>query len=309
MLGVGARRRARPEKGWFMTATDSTSGKTQAASGAPVLPLFFKEVAALDAGVHGALKLDRSSGFGYAIVANALPLGLSEISLAAQYYPVVVTGGPNPRPVAILGYRVGENLFVDETGNWLADSYIPAYVRAYPFILIEPPNSDTVYLGVETTTKLLGATGTALFEDGKPTEIVAEAMKFAMAYREDLKRGADFAGALAAAGVLQAHEARLNFVSGGVARLDGFQVIDPAKLEAVADAAFLDWRKRGWLGGLYAIQHSSTRWGQIVNLANGRRAEGVKPEGTVQTDTVAPKKARSGRSGSASRVKKPQTQD
>jgi hypothetical protein len=234
-------------------------------------------VAVLDVRTHGALKLDRSKGFGYAAIANALPLGLSEIALAAQYYPIVVTAGPNPMAVAILGYRAEENLFVDAKGEWLPDTYIPAYVRAFPFILIEPPGADTIYLGIETTVPLVGTEGEALFIDGKPTGLVTEAMKFAMAYREDLKRAADFVKALDGFGLLQANEARLNFKSGGISRLDGFRVIDPVKLEGLEDTAFLDWRKRGWLGSLYAIMQSGTRWGHIVNLANGRRAEGVQP--------------------------------
>jgi len=260
-----------------MTATGPVSGGTETAN-APVLPLFFKEVAALDAGTHGALKLDRSKGLAYAAVANALPLGLSEIALAAQYYPIVVTGAPNPMAVAILGYRADENLFVDDKGEWLPDTYIPAYVRAFPFILIEPPGADTIYLGIETGAKVLGKKGEALFVDGKPTEVVTEAMKFAMAYREDLKRAGEFVKTLDTSGLLQPNEARLNFKSGGIARLDGFRVLDPVKLETLEDATFLDWRKRGWLAPLYAVMQSSTRWGQIVNLANGRRAEGVKPE-------------------------------
>jgi SapC len=261
-----------------MTATGPVSGEAQVASAPPSLPLFFKEVAALDAGTHSALKLDRSKGFGYAAVANALPLGLSEIALAAQYYPIVITSGPSPMAVAILGYRAEENLFVDAKGNWLADTYIPAYVRAFPFILIEPPGAETIYLGIETKAPLFGKKGDALFVDGKATELVTEAMKFAMAYREDLKRAAEFVKALGAFNLLQANEARLNFKSGGIARLDGFSVVDPVKLESLEDTAFLDWRKRGWLGSLYAVMQSGTRWGQIVNLANGRRAEGVKPE-------------------------------
>jgi len=261
-----------------MTGTGPVAEGT-AATSAPALPLFFKQVVALDAGAHGGLKLDRSKGLSYAAVANALPLGLSEVAVAAQYYPVVVTGAPNPMAVAILGYRAEENLFVDGKGNWLADHYIPAYVRAFPFILIEPPGADTIYLGVEPGAAVLSPKkGEALFAEGKPTEVVTEAMKFAMAYREDLKRAGEFVQALDGVGLLQANEARLNFKSGGIARLDGFRVLDPAKLDALEDATFLDWRKRGWLAPLYAVLQSGTRWGQIVNLANGRRAEGIKPE-------------------------------
>lgn len=259
-----------------MTATGPVSGDGQAGAAAQSLPLFFSQVVALDAGTHGALRLDRARGFGFAAVANALPLGLSEIALAAQYFPVVLTGGPNPMPVAILGYRGDENLFVDAAGIWRDDTYIPAYVRSFPFILIEPPGDASIYLGIETTAAILGDTGEPLFVEGRPTELVADAMKFALAYRDDLKRATEFGAALNDAGLLQANEARLTFKSGGTARLDGFRVIDGTKLDTLDGPAFLEWRQRGWLAPLYATVQSGARWGQIVNLANGRRAEGLK---------------------------------
>ncbi|HEV2673917.1 MAG TPA: SapC family protein [Aliidongia sp.] len=258
-----------------MSATGPTSGNGQASGAAPSLPLFFKDVTVLDAGLHGALKLDRASGYGFARIANALPLGLSEVAIAAQYYPIVLTSGPNPMPVAILGYQAGENLFIDTEGAWLDDSYIPAYVRAFPFILIEPPGAGSIYLGIETTAPILGDQGEPLFTDGKPTAVVDTAMSFALAYRDDLKRATEFGKALNDAGLLVANEARLTFKSGGTARLDGFNVVDGAKLDALADETFLGWRKQGLLNPLYAILQSSTRWGQVINLANGRRVDGV----------------------------------
>jgi hypothetical protein len=250
--------------------TGPISGEGQAPEQS--LPPFFKAVAALDAGAHGALRLDRSRGFGFAAGANALPVGFSEIPLAALDYPVVLAGGPSPVPVAILGYRAGENLFVDAGGTWLDHAYLPAYVRSYPFILIEPPGAGSTFLGIETTAELLGETGEPLFAAGKPAPLVTDAMKLAVAYRDQMKAAADFGRALDEAGLLVEHEARLTFESGGTARLDGFRVVDGARLDALDSGIFLAWRQRGWLGALYALVQSGARWGKIVNLANRRRA-------------------------------------
>ena len=261
-----------------MVAAGAEAGEGGMGGDAPALPPFFKQVVALNAARHGALKLDRSRGYGFAAGVNALPLGLGEVPLAAQHYPVVLTAGPNPVPVAVLGYRNGENLFVDKDGAWLAGAYVPAYVRSFPFILIEPPSTGQnpageVYLGIETTTPMLGETGEALFAYGEPTELVAEAMRFAVAYRDELARATAFGQALRAAEVLQANAARLDFKDGGTARLDGFQVIDAAKIEALDDARFLDWRRQGWLAALYAIPQSAARWATIVDRAHGRRRD------------------------------------
>jgi hypothetical protein len=254
-----------------MTATGWDAGD----KGAGALPQFFRTVSVLDSGTHGALRLDRSSGFGFAAGTNALRLGLSEIALAAQHYPVVLTVGPAPVPVAILGYRAEENLFVGVDGRWLDDAYVPAYVRSFPFILLEPPGSETVYLGIETTARMLGDRGEPLFEGGKPATLVTDALNFAMAYRDDLKRAAEFGQALADADLLQPNEARLTFNSGGAARLDGFRVINSAKLDGLDDGLILNWRRRGWLAPLYTVPFSAARWGRIVTLANARRQDGA----------------------------------
>ena len=43
-------------------------------------------------------------------------------------------------PVAILGLRGAANQFVNSEGAWREGKYIPAYVRRYPFILMESPD-------------------------------------------------------------------------------------------------------------------------------------------------------------------------
>ena len=36
-------------------------------------------------------------------------------------------------PLALTGLNAGENLYVDDAGQWRAGVYVPAYVRRYPF--------------------------------------------------------------------------------------------------------------------------------------------------------------------------------
>ena len=82
--------------------------------------------------MHGKLRLDRSVGFGFAARAQFMSLGLEEIEAAAQHYPILFTAGAEPTVIGLLGLQHGSNLFVEADGNWKRDSYIPAYVRAFP---------------------------------------------------------------------------------------------------------------------------------------------------------------------------------
>src|SRR5262245_28680185 len=96
------------------------------------LPLFFNKIVGVDPKLHGKLKIDRGTGFGFAAGAQFVPLGLEEIPAAAQDYPVLFTSDPQPIVIALLGLHQGSNLFVGADRSWKPDTYIPAYVRAFP---------------------------------------------------------------------------------------------------------------------------------------------------------------------------------
>jgi hypothetical protein len=41
----------------------------------------------------------------------------------------------NPVPLALMGLNEGVNVFVDDEGKLLGETYVPAYIRRYPFML------------------------------------------------------------------------------------------------------------------------------------------------------------------------------
>ena len=112
--------------------------------------------------------------------------------------------------------------------------------------------------------------GEMLFEDGKPTQALNEAVRFCATLRDNLTAAGSFAAAMDAAGLLQEEEATVNFTGGGSSRVRGFKVIRPDRLDQVDDAVFLDWRRRGWLGPIYAHLHSAANWARLIDLAAAR---------------------------------------
>lgn len=239
---------------------------------APTLPLFFKRVVGVNPTTHPDLTLDRNTGFAFAAHAQAVPLGLSEIETAAQHYPVLFTSGPEPVPVALLGLREGSNLFVAQGGSWLSDSYVPAYVRCFPFVFVEDPNTKTLYVGMEPDSPALNSTnGVRLFEDGRPTAVLNESIAFCTAYREAVVAAGAFGRALDAAALLEEEEATVNFSAGGTTRIRGFKLVKPDRLAQVDDERFLEWRRMGWVAAIYAHLYSAGRWGRLIELAASRQ--------------------------------------
>jgi hypothetical protein len=218
--------------------------------------------------LHASLRLDRSTGYGYAATAQSVPVGLGEMEAVAQHYPILFSSGAQPIAVALLGLREGENLFVLPDGGWRGDAYVPAYVRAFPFVFVDDPKSRTTFVAMEADADCLRSeSGAPLFEDGKPTAALNESIAFCSAFRDNLAAAAGLGRALEAEGLLEDEEANITFTQGGAARVRGFKIVKAERLDRVSDETFLDWRRRGWLGPLYAHLHSMARWSRLIELA------------------------------------------
>src|SRR5690606_23806240 len=108
-------------------------------------PAFFKNVVPLNRDRHRRLKLRMDGRATFAAGTHFVPLAAVELYEAARDYPIVFTGSEDASPVAILGLRAGENLFIDANGRWANGTYVPAFVRRYPFILSRGGQAPTDY--------------------------------------------------------------------------------------------------------------------------------------------------------------------
>lgn len=231
------------------------------------LPMFFRDIVPVDPVRHAGLRLDRGRDYRFARQTNAIPLALSEFAAAAADYPIVFGAPGRTSGLAIVGCRDQENLFIDPDQAWRPGAYIPAYVRNYPFAVIEAPGSETAMLGVDPLASSLGASGAAMFEGHAPAPALKEAMNLCTALHHALKQTVVFCAALEREGLLKDYKAVIEFAHGGQMTLGGFRVIDAAKFDALPDERFLEWRRNGWLAPIFAHFQSTARWSRIVDLA------------------------------------------
>jgi hypothetical protein len=254
-------------------STDVSNAANGSQPQAPAMPLFYRQIAVIDTVRHAAIKLSRDAGYGFAAKTNAILLCNGEFHAAAQTYPIVFSSGVDALPLVICGFSDDRNLFVTGEGSWRPNAYIPAYVRRYPFIFVQNPASNELLLGVEEDSDRIGTTqGTPLFDDGKPSDALREALTFCTNYQDQVVRTQEFGAALHAAGVLEEQQAQINFPRGGTAQMGGFRVISPAKFDALDDATFLDWRRRGWLPLVFAHFHSMGQWQSLIEILSGKAA-------------------------------------
>ncbi len=236
------------------------------------LPLFYKSVVPVLYSRHEALSLSEAVDYRFACVANSVPLAVTEFAYASRDYPIVFGEGARPVPFAVLGLRAADNLFVDDRGAWESGAYVPAYVRRYPFVLIEGAGDGSLMLGVdEESDKLIKGGGARLFKNGKISAHVEQVLAFGKRFYDDIRVSQDFGEALRLAGVLVSNKATINTESGEVLSLDGFSVIDKEAFNNLSDEIILGWRRKGWLDLVYSHLLSVSSWRHLLERDSKKR--------------------------------------
>ncbi len=233
------------------------------------LPLFYREPRPLDSSAHKELSLKELGDLGFTSEINAVPVNLVEFPQVCHHFPIAFSPDDNATPVAIVGLRDKENLFVDADGQWLANTYIPAYIRRYPFIFSELPDSDQLTLCVdfvEGETIEKGGDRRFFDDEGNASELAGNALEFCKSYHAAAQRTIEFSKALAKSGLLIDRQAQLSVGDDVRINFTGFKIIDEAKLAELDDKTFLEWRKNGWLPYLYAHLFSGGQWQNLSRV-------------------------------------------
>jgi len=204
---------------------------------------------------HKDLSVQSNNDYSFASETNSIPLTTAEFLLAAKEYAIVFTGNENSVfPVAVLGVRENENLYISEDNRWNAE-YIPAFIRRYPFVFSHDAESGRHLLCVDESysgTNTVGL-GERLFgESGEQTQYTKTVLGFMQAYQTQSDLTREFCNTLKALDLLQGVEARVSMGSGQQASLKGFQVINRDKLNALPDNALSEMARNGGLEVIYA---------------------------------------------------------
>lgn len=232
------------------------------------LPLFYEAIEPLRTDHHARVGVRDGIGYAFTRATNAIPLVRDEFALAQAHYPIVFGPPDVPEAYAAVGLRERENLMVTADGGWLPGWYVPAYIRRYPFIFGTLAGSDQYHLCAErgALAPLGGGAGQPLFIAGQPSPVTQEALRICTAYQQQYQETADFVTALHTGGLLAERtvNATVSTAQGPQSlALEGVWVVDEAAFNALPDEVFLDWRRRGWIGLVYAHLLSMPRWGGL----------------------------------------------
>lgn len=230
--------------------------------------LIYDRPVPLNRDTHRRVRIQATPGdMSFASGINSLPLAAVEFARAAAEYPIVFAGSSADSVVsaALLGLRESENLMVGPDGRWAERSYIPAFLRRYPFVLAEKDGSDddfTVCLD-EGFPGFGTEEGEPLFtESGEDGSLLKNALQFLGDYQHQAKLTREFVARLQQHGLLHEKVIRVQPVGTPECTLQGFFVVDEVKLRALKPRALQQLVRDGDMGLIYA---------HLLSLANVER--------------------------------------
>jgi len=236
------------------------------------LPQFYRQPSVLDRERHADLTISTSPGrYSFASGAQTVVMACIEFFDSCRQFPIIfapAADGPIV-PLALMGLESGENLFIDKDGYWLG-SYIPAYIRRYPFITTDGTDGqmtvcfDAAFDGCDREG------GAALFIQGEPTEKMKEIMAFLEDYYRRMKETEGFCALLAAGGLLRQIDAQANLADGRSYALNGMLVVDEQKLNQMPDIDIVRLFRNGSLALINAHLLSLRNLGILVDRKGGK---------------------------------------
>ena len=241
-------------------------------------PLFYKNVAPLTKERHGKWFLRAENDYGFAAGTNCVYMAAVEFAAALKEYPIVFGRGDDGHvfPVALLGLKKDQNLYLTEEGYWRA-VYVPAYVRRYPFVLANDRDGEsfTVCLDESYAGFNQAKEGEALFgDDGEPTPVLRQTIEFLKSYQVQVDQTARFCKALDEMGLFEPMQANVKMTSGEEFALTGFLVVDKQRLKGLAAERIAHLVREDYLELIYAHLHSLSNVNTLIErLPDSRLVE------------------------------------
>ena len=204
---------------------------------------------------------------------NAMAISFSEFIVACRDYPIVFSTGDNGQsyaPLVVLGLGNEQNLFVNPEGEWAADTYVPAFVRRYPFCISKvyldgEPQSDKV---VCIDKAYIDAAGIALFDQaGKPAAHWLEREKLLSEYEADLDLTAQMCAIFTKLELFSPFTMQVNEGGKQALQLQGMHRIDEAKFLALKAANHKALVEKGLMGRIYAHFFSLANFARLYDRA------------------------------------------
>jgi hypothetical protein len=227
----------------------------------------------LDNNTHRDLRIVTTRGAAWGDDQMTSPVFVPEFRSVQAHYPIVfqrADDGPGMQPVALLGLRFGENLFLEEHG-WDAP-YIPLAFERGPFMIGRAGDQLLVHVDMDSPRIGAGIGEPVFLPHGGTSEYVEHVNSVLAAIHQGVEAMPAFIDALLRHELLESFVLDIEAADGSQNRLAGFHTIHEERLAALDAAALADLHAAGWLAAIYMVIASTAHMRDLVDRYNKRLA-------------------------------------
>lgn len=208
--------------------------------------------------------------FEFMRTSHFMPLTAAEFGAAAASYPIIFAGDDRS-PIAVMGIRTDENLFVTE-GLFDSDFYMPAFARRYPFVLASDPNNDRFVVCVdEAAGCVTNKTPEQAFFTGDDTSsFTKEAFEFLQNFERDRQATTAMVQELKDLDLFEPKDMHFqgqmaDGSPGERQKIADYFAVSEEKLRGLSAEKIKSLADRGILAVIYAHLVSLSNWQRLVN--------------------------------------------
>ena len=215
---------------------------------------------------------------------HAIPLSYAEISIASRDYPIAFVSGDGERSflaMAILGLEQQQNLFVGANGAWDPATYVPAYVRRYPFcmarVTLDGKEQADRIACVETSALI--PEGEALYDEkGEPLPAWENKKTLLFEFETDLARAEEMCRTLQALGLLEPFTIQALPRNEAPLAMTGVHRVSEQKLAELPADELKPLMQNGVLERVYAHLVSQLNFQRLLDRRAGARQSRPHPK-------------------------------
>lgn len=218
-----------------------------------IAPPGYAAVVPFDKEKHAGLGFSPVANARFAAALNAIYVTSMEFTQCAHHYPIVFSYNEAQHqyaPMIVTSFNSGHNAFVSETGDWDSSTYIPAYVRRYPFCVVEIPDSGPLVCVDETA---LEKKAKAFFNvKGVPSEAWARVESFMQEYEAARRASEAFVSSMAGHDLFEVFEAQAYSHAGKRFHMTNMYRISEKRLQMLPEKTLRQFMENKYMYFIYA---------------------------------------------------------
>ncbi len=241
--------------------------------------MFYKNPQPLNKDTHkkfGVKPMDKP--FEFMADQHFMPLTAPEFGSAAASFPIIFAGEERT-PLAVMGIRTGENLFVTD-GQFAQDYYMPAFARRFPFVLAGDNSNDRFVVCVDESAECVtDKDPQQMFFDGEDTSsFTKEAFQFLQNFERDRQTTDQLIKRFKELDLFEQKE--MNFqgqnADGSPAerqKIADYFAVTEERLKALDAKTIKELTDNGYMAVAHAHMVSLGNWQRLVNMTLRRAGE------------------------------------